>query len=208
MPLLKFHFSKSVTPCDRFRATMPTGYVVTADNRDEWFGFIEKHHKDNDIPLPENWRAYYEDQLCRVLPPGMCEYEDGTGPSVHISTRFSILDLQRGTEMLARIATHPDPLVTQEVAEERGRVCAACPVNVRVGGCFACFSIPQLIVEIKGAHETKADKVLANCGICHCVNRAQVWVKDELLAKGITPDMHKKFQSLHHCWKGSIPPEA
>ena len=188
---------------------MPTGHVVSADDRGEWFTAIEKHAKDNNIVLPEDWKAYYEDQLCRVLPAGLCTYYDGTAPQTYLSTRFGAEDLFRGAEMLATIAMHPDPLVTQEVADERARICAACPANVKVSGCYACYPISALIVHVKGARKTVADGVLLNCAVCRCPNRSQVWIKDEVLATSIDADQHAQFQQVgDHCWKAKIPPLA
>lgn len=201
MGLLKFVKPPNLTPPDRYRFTFPGGHVEKADDRNEWFRAIARFAKDNDITLPEDWQEQAEDQLCRVLPPGWCRYEDGTVPGTFIDVRMTVDDLERGTGILVELATHPDPLVDQAEAERRARICAACVANVEVSGCFSCKQIVDFIFRVKGARKTEADSALRSCGVCKCSNRAQVWVKPELLEKRITPEHREQYALLSHCWK-------
>lgn len=208
MPLLKFNFPANLSPPDSYRWHSPTGYVVKADDRHEWFRAIRKFADNNSIELPENWQAEAEDRLCRVLPPGWSKYEDGSTPKTFLNARFEAGDLARGTEVLVRIGAAPDPLVDQQTAEERARICAACPANVRVSGCYSCQPIADYVARVKGARKTQAESVLNGCAVCRCSLRAAVWIKDEISSHGITPAMHDQFQTLPWCWKREIPPLA
>ena len=156
-------------------------------------------------------KAIAEDALCRVLPPGHCTYADGKQPGVFVDIRMTEDDWRRGMDVLESVvAQHvkslfdaeATPLVDQSTAETRARICASCPANVMIRGCSACMGMANWIVKIRGNAKTESDGVLAQCGVCHCSNKAQVWVKAETLAKGVTPEMLEKFKSLPWCWKG------
>jgi len=208
MSLLKFHFPANVSPPDKYRWRSPLGITITADNADEWLRKIKQHCKDNDLPLSEGWEAEAEDTLCRILPPGMCRYADGSAASVTIDTRMTAEDWTRGMSVLAHIVVASDPLVDQATAESRARICAACPANVALLGCNSCVAVADLVARIRGSVKTEADGKLAHCGVCKCALRAMVWIKPELLAKGTTQDQHKQFSSLPWCWKKEIEPLA
>jgi hypothetical protein len=200
MNLLRFNFKPSVSPPDRYRYTCPDGFIVVADEKYLWLRKIKQHYEDNNIPLPDGWEALAEDQLCRVLPSGYCVYSDGSKPAVFLD-RMTTDDWKRGMTVLEQVATAPDPLVDQATAESRARICAACPANIVLKGCSACAGIADWIVRIRGSVKTEPDKKLAQCGVCHCSNRAQVWVKAELLAKGVNAEQRALFETLPWCWK-------
>jgi hypothetical protein len=211
MNLLHFNFQANVSPPDRYRWLAPNGHVIAADDREVWFRHIKRFCDDNGIALAENWKAIAEDALCRVLPPGHCTYADGKQPGVFVDIRMTEDDWRRGMDVLESVvAQHvkslfdaeATPLVDQSTAETRARICASCPANVMIRGCSACMGMANWIVKIRGNAKTESDGVLAQCGVCHCSNKAQVWVKAETLAKGVTPEMLEKFKSLPWCWKG------
>jgi hypothetical protein len=124
----------------------------------------------------------------------------------HINTRLEMGDLFRGMEVLARIAASPDPLVDQKEADRRAAICSGCPANLTIPGCMPCMKIPDMVVKINGGRTTQHDQYLRQCAICKCSLAAAVWVKDEVSAHGITPEMHDKFQRLGHCWKKDVIP--
>ena len=202
--LLKFAFPAFETPPDLYRWAAPNGHVVREYNRDEWLRSIKKFCDNNDIELEDGWEADAEDRLCRVLPPGLCQYEDGGTPQTYLNARFDLGDLARGTQMLVEIATHPDPLVDEEEADRRAGICASCPANVNVSGCMGCVPIADLVSKVRGAKKTKADSVLKHCAVCRCALRAMVWVKDELLEPTITPEQREQYATLPWCWKAAL----
>jgi hypothetical protein len=197
--MLKFSFRDFEVPPDRLRYKAPDGHTIEATDRFVWYSKIKKHYADNGIPLPENIEALAQDQLCRILPPGWCRHEDGTG-FAGINVRLELGDLFRGMEILTTVATSSEPLVSQEVAEERAAKCAACPANVPVAGCLPCMGMPNLIVKIKGAHTTKADPFLKTCACCKCLLTAKVWVKPEILAKADDPTIRAQMRGMPDCW--------
>lgn len=204
MPLLKFDFSPNLSPPERYTHRLPNGVEVKADDRAEWLREIKKKYDDNNIPLAEGWEADVEDKLCRVLPPGWCKYDDGGKPQTYLNVRFALGDLARGTQILVDIMSHPDPLVDEEEANRRAKICSSCQANVNVSGCMGCVPIADLVSKVRGAKQTKADSVLRHCAVCRCALRAMVWVKEELLEPTITAEQREQYSLLPWCWKASL----
>ncbi len=201
--MFKFSFEPSLVPPDMYRAVMPDGTVIRSAGRANWFYEISEHYRRNGYTLPENWREYYEDRLCKILPPGFCVNECGhTVNSQDI--RITADDLKHGAHVLWEISRSPDPLVDKELACKRAATCAACVANIHVEGCLSCFQLSNIILDIKGKGTTPADAYLRQCAVCKCPNQAQVWVKPELLVKDVNGEQLRRMEELNsECWKAA-----
>lgn len=204
MNKLKFNFPAFETPPDLYRWMAPNGHIVSEYNRDEWLRSIKRFCDNNDIELKEGWEAEAEDRLCRVLPPGLCRYEDGGSPQTYLNVRFGAGELSEGAESVARLALTPNALVDQETAETRARTCASCVANVRVSGCYSCYNIVDAIFRVKGARKTEADAALNGCGVCKCSLRSMVWIRDDLLEELMTPEKREQYATLPWCWRNGL----
>lgn len=199
---MKFSFAPYTVPPDNYRWKHPVdGTPIESSDRKAWYNKIEQHYKDQGYPLPADWKEQAEDQLCRMLPPGWCLHDDGRMQFETINNRLEIGDFYRGMEVLAAVVADPEPFVSQEIAEQRARVCASCPANIAVPGCHSCHKFSNIIAQIKGIQETAADPMLKACAVCKCSNQAQVWVKVKLLERGVTADHMRLFELMPHCWK-------
>jgi len=65
-------------------------------------------------------------------------------------------------------------LVSQEEAERRAKICAACPHQIATSGCWGCKGIAGMLPHIAGARKTSYDMQLKACGICGCYNAVSV----------------------------------
>lgn len=204
--MMKFSFPARLCPPDGYSFTFPDGTRIRATDRGTFYSKIADHYRWNDIPMPLDWKEQAEDQCCQAMPPGWCKYDTGEDAEGIVNPRMEMGDLFRGMEVLLRIAASPDPLVDQKEADRRAAICSGCFANMPVEGCMPCMKIPDMVASIAGAKTTQYDYLLRTCGICHCQNSAQAWIKDEILAKGITPDMHRRFQRVPHCWKKDLKP--
>lgn len=204
--MLKYTASPRITPPDGFRYTFPDGVTIRESCQTDWYRRIRQHYEQNAYPMPDNWKDLADEQLCLLLPPGWCQYDDGSNVMSHINTRLEMGDLFRGMDVLMRIAASPDPLVDQATAEARAAACSKCPANISIPGCAPCMKIPDMVVKINGGKTTGSDQFLRSCAVCKCSLQAAVWVKDEVAAHGITPEMHQQFQLLPHCWRKDIQP--
>lgn len=195
--------NNSVTPPDKMRYRFPEdGFTVMAMDRDDWFRGIKKHYVDNEYPMPDDWRERAEAQLCATLPSGWCRHEDGSEPTAFLSRRFSLGDAINGTKVLANLVANGCPIVSQEVAEERARTCAACYVLMEIPGCGSCGGIANIVAAACGARTTSSDHVLEGrvCAACHCAARANVWIPVEISQVGVTPEALALMPS-EWCWK-------
>lgn len=190
-------------PPDRYRFVHSTGYVSRALDPYSWMQDILKHRRDNSLPIPDNMQAIAEDQLCRTLPPGWCSYSDtGATPSDYIDIRVDLHDMLNATKVFGSFVLAGMPLVEPSVAEERGRICSACPANVGISGCSPCVGMAEAVAEVVGASKTSADALLENrsCAWCKCSSKAQIWVPIEILAKGVDDALLAR-NTFEHCWK-------
>ena len=188
----------NVCPPDKYTWRFPQdGYLAHSYNRNAWYEDIDKHYKDNNYVQPENWKEIADNDLCRRLSGEWCE---GGGPHSFVNTRFTLNDFLRGTKVLASFALSGN-VVAQDVAEQRALRCSRCPVNVKVPGCSSCTGMANAVAEAKGKGTTKYDHLLQACAVCHCSNEVQVWVPQEFLAKGVTPEMMETYREIDDCWK-------
>ncbi len=201
MSKLHFTFKDSEVPPDNLRFTHVDGHVSISSDKASWHAKIEKHEKDNGRELSPTWKEDAQDQLCRLLPPGWCEYENGAGPDFFLNTRLDANAFKRGIAVLASIVLSPDPLVSPELAESRAKICAACPANTNIEGCQPCMKLSEAIANIKGSGTTSCDGILRQCACCACPSRANVWIKPELLKKGVEEEQMRKLRLFDHCWK-------
>lgn len=82
-------------------------------------------------------------------------------------------------------STEPNPLVTDDLAEERAKVCRACPNNVNWrGGCSSCISATERITaSVRQARDTKSSAVLGGCALMRHDNRAAIFMDRSALQR-------------------------
>lgn len=196
---------KGAGVADGFRYTFPEdGYKSFSWHYGAWLEDIKNHYSQNGYTLPENWVEIAEDQLCRLLPVGYCEYADGKLPSYFVDGRFTIGDAMNGTMALAKWIGSGFPLVEKSLAEERGSVCAACYANVQVPGCSPCVGFANLVANIVGTNSLTCDAKLEakTCAYCKCSSRAHVWMPKEVLRAGVSYETLREMPGF--CWKQKL----
>ena len=149
MNLLKLRNTNEVPP-DGYRYTDPNdGFRIGPINgKADWLAAILKHKSDNGYPVESNWAELAEDQLVRILPPGWGFYDDGSLSEMHVDSRMSFDDVINGTKVLVEFVKQGTPLVSQELAESRGRTCSSCYFNQPVAGCAPCRGLSNLVEEV------------------------------------------------------------
>ncbi|NBP04167.1 MAG: hypothetical protein EBU90_29545, partial [Proteobacteria bacterium] len=170
MNILKLSREDQVPP-GNYRFTVPeTGYRIDGlHTKQELFEKVERHYKDNNIPLPDNWQDLVMDQLCRQLPEGWCYYSDGKQYEGNASL-LSFDNILKGITSLSTLAkeaaTGGDPFVDQSEAEERAKICARCYYNQKSSFCMGCGGarvILDMVGNVKGQRKTSVDYMLQNC---------------------------------------------
>jgi hypothetical protein len=191
--------SKSADPPGSWRWKVPkTGYVVSAGNWTDFLHRAKMYCLANAIPMGEDFEERVQGEMCEQnnWGPYTCEYVEAGPPKPQRSLNAN--DLRNFLAVLSGwLGTRE--LVPQEEAERRSAICAACPRNVAVAGCYGCQGIVSIISQVVGRRNTEHDNKLQGCSVCGCENRAQVHVPLDVLAKGVTPEM--KFPEW--CWKAN-----
>ena len=187
----RFIKTDSVPP-NRFRFTVPeTGMKIEGELT--WVGLLSRvkaHYEDNDIPLPQDWKERVEDQLCRQLPQGWCEYTDGT-PAKGTKSILSAESIVKGITSLATMATNSikgeEVFVSQNEANRRAEICSRCYNNMTTNFCAGCGvmqTITGMVSKVRGGRTTPSDASLYTCGVCGCRNEAIVHIQRKVLLSG------------------------
>lgn len=161
---------------------------------------VRRHLEINGHRVPEGYDAWFEDYLCRsegLLGSVCCEvpkvlpHQVATLEWNHIE-RFvkTIWQLGRGG------ATS---LVTEQEAEERAAICAACPLNVSFHvPCRGCRGLIKRAAEVIGARTTSLDNKLEVCSACGCELKLKVHISNEVLDKA---EGRKMPEYAKGCWR-------
>lgn len=82
-------------------------------------------------------------------------------------------------------STEAHPLVIDDLAEQRAKVCRACPQNVNWrGGCSACVAATdRLCASVRQARDTASSAVLGGCALMRHDNRAAIFMDRSVLLK-------------------------
>lgn len=167
-----------------------TGQVLTALNLASLVQKAKAHCVANNIPVGIDFDRQVEDNSCRELLEKYpdyagCEEESGAP----IKTSWSLSDVFRWTETMVAWARKGFNFVDQAKANERAEICARCPKNIDISGCFSCNGISKFMPLIKGNRTTPYDEKLRFCGTCGCVLKAMVHFPTETLDKTHPDDL-------------------
>lgn len=189
---------KSTAPPDFWRYKDPdTGHLTEGRTHHDWIEAARQHRTANNLPIPDNFTAIMEDQLCAQLPPELCEGSDPNRPWVDI--RISLGDVGDAMRVFASFALSGFKFASQEEATRRARICVGCYNNINIQGCGACQQLGRFMTGTLAQRKTAHDESLKVCGVCHCLNKAQVHVPlKDLAAKDST-----EKQALYpvFCWQ-------
>lgn len=201
-----------VVPSDKqdrsFRYThAETGHVSHGADYRSWIIACKEHRRANNLPIPADFASRAEDQLCGELPPTWCKQSGGST----VDTGFSLGDVVDWIKAVANRFVSGQPLVSQEEANRRARICVQCPLNIDAGGCGSCSKAVSFLTPGMASRSTPYDSDLKNCAICKCFNRVQAFFPLSALLANETPEKEALYPAF--CWKqpvghNFIPDEA
>lgn len=184
-------------PPDFFRSTdRDTGHKIEARTYYDWIAAARQHRIANNLPIPDDFEAQLSTELCAQLPPEWCEGSDPNRPWVDI--RFSLGDIGAAMRVFASWVASGLGFVSQVEAIRRARICVGCYNNVNVQGCGACQQLSRFVTGTLAQRTTPHDDALKVCGVCRCLNRAQVHIPLENLAAKDSPDKQALYPAF--CW--------
>jgi hypothetical protein len=192
---MKLSLIKTQGPCppDGFRYVDPEdGFVAHAWTYNDWVPLQQSHLSANNREVPPDLGEQMQDQLCKTLPPGWCNYDSDSRPRPTTSLGWG--DVLGGLQTFAKWISGGAGYVSQEEADRRALICSRCYLNVHVEGCGACH---KAVAEVTKDRKTKYDFALKACAVCKCLLKAKVHFPMETL------DMNRDaVQEMYpeHCW--------
>lgn len=184
-----------------YTATHPgTGTVIHGRTFREVYQRMIEHCRSNNLPIPMDFEDRVEEWVCLNHPNECQQYVE----NLPLRPRsLGWMDVLRGTKVMLKHWTKGRPLVSQEEADRRGKICAACPLNGKIQyGCLGlCGELAELLKTVAGSLRTPHDEALQSCGICHCFNRVSVWIELDVQWSALNDEMKSACNSLEWCWK-------
>jgi len=183
-----------------YRLNIPEiGMVGNGMNFEALLRSIREWRRANSMPIGLDFENEVEREVCAKYSVE-CDDHPTTKPR---KQRLSLATVLRGTNVLLSFKLAGSPYVSQEEANRRAAICAACVWNQDYakpcGG--NCGGLKEVVSKIIGHAKTDYDDRLKSCGICGCVAQAHCWLPLEFLAKGVTSDMREQFAAVENCWK-------
>lgn len=154
-----------------------------------------KHYAANAIPVPAILDDLILEYVCKN--GASCEYDGVQLTKGTPKKSLNISDVIRFTQ------TRLDALlkgskVSQEEANRRAEICAACPSNKPLEGCTGCNSrsLREFVRLLAQAGRTPLDEQLKSCEYCGCFIQSMVWTPLESLKR-----YDDVSQLPSNCWK-------
>jgi len=164
------------------------------------------HCNANGILLSPNWQDEFLSEMCKQNPHWGLKCRPVTGKR-SVAKKISLTAILSFLNMLKTWAqstlSGKSAFVSQEEAERRASICAACPFNSPIQfSCGACMgAVLSLMQVILGKRKTSIDDALGACLVCSCSLKAAVHVPIDVQWDGLSQDIKDEFSEIKHCWK-------
>lgn len=190
----------NTVPSGGWRYEQPeTGEVIRSENYVHLIRDVIVHRQRNNIPV-----ATVEDDihtyLCNVLGPDWCQYKMKSTTQYATEKKYTIYDVQDFVSAVTQ-TIKSGGVVSQQEAERRARICAQCPLNKTIAGCYGCKGIANAVMSLIGARAHGQEGKLRQCGGCGCFLDAKVWVPLDAQPR------HPDHSYPQHCWMHDQPAE-
>jgi hypothetical protein len=160
---------------------------------------LTSHYIANGFLVPSNLSILVQDQLCRLLPPEICRYDN---PGHQPVTRFHITPEQMisGTKSLVSWQLNGREKVPIETSNDRSAICIRCPLNVQPSGCATCNNPLHAIVNsFVGSRQGAYDNKIYACAICGCSLKALVQMPQETINEHLSQEQKESLPE--YCWQ-------
>ena len=170
---------QNVTPPGSYRyIDADTNQQFTSENMGTLVSQVRMHRKANSLSAIPDLHSVIEDWICQRMPAGICKTESGQLVK-HGVTHKTAETSVRATQLIHSMSKRSrGPKPTQEVVEQRAKVCVDCPRNVPFAGCMSCRGVTSIVKEMKRGRKTDVDSQLMTCAICGVLNEIHVFVDE------------------------------
>ena len=181
---------------------METDFEFSASTLRGLMQKVTAHRQANGIALGDP-RGDIEDFVCAQLPLGSedCEaiLDTGDFSDIALKSHFTMDDVKRFIQA-AVAALGSRGLVDQPEAERRAAICASCPLNTSVKGCWRCKGLAEWLFRLIGARTTAHASRLNQCGVCGCAIKAKIW-----LPQDVAQQVSEGYTFPSWCWLNDKP---
>jgi len=179
-----------------------TNSTITAPSLDELLVKVRDHRLANNLPITLEWKAQVIQWLCEQMPPGVCRHVAGT-PDIPLPPAhrpLSVVEAITGAKILGSWLFKGFKKISQEEADTRSRICAACPFNQPGEGCTTCATnaMREAVESVLGRNRTIAHDSLQTCQVCGCTLKVAVWCPIELIHQHKPAEQREKAPDF--CW--------
>lgn len=182
-----------------FSYTPPNGWIFT--QKETGFFFQGNTYEDLRKQVVQHRNKYnisnkfidkqIQTQICENIDPSLCEYTNAI--KIGYRKNFNISDVK---SFLAAVTNtlKEGGVVSQEEANRRAKICARCPLNKSIGGCYGCGGIANSVFSLIGKRKHGLEGRLKQCKACGCYLDAKVWVPLNAQPK------NEQHEYPSHCW--------
>jgi len=179
-----------LTPPNGWRYEQPeTGLMIVATTLKQLIERVVLHRKNNNLPLGnpvKEVQAY----IC-AKEPSACSDQP-----LRPKQGFTVSDVRAFLHTVTKLLAEGGKLVEPVEAERRAAICAKCPHNQKVSGCFGCQNVGNLVLKAIGSRATSYDAALQQCNICGCSLAAKVHVPLEIIQQ----TQAREYEFPEWCW--------
>lgn len=177
-----------------------TGIRVEAVTWDHLVSKVRDERKANGAPIGLELEDEVEQWAC-IAHPDEVEVVD---PRLPKRRSLGLDDVVRGTQILAAFKLAGSPLVSQQEANRRAKICSRCQMNqMWQHGCSICSKVEDVVMKIVGNVRTENDQQLFSCSICSCSLKAAVHIPNSILNRANDAEMNRAFELAEEafgCW--------
>jgi len=189
----------SVMPPGGWRYVQPeTDFEFSASTLRELVKRVRAHREANGLAVGDP-SADIQDFVCAQLPVGSENCSHVIKGDYALKTHFTMEDVKRFIQA-AVAALGGRGLVDQPEAERRAALCASCPLNTTVKGCWRCRGLAEWLFKLIGARTTGHASRLNQCGVCGCAIKAKIWLPQDVAQK-----VSEGYTFPSWCWLNDKP---
>ena len=174
-----------------------SGFVIRALTPADLKSRIYQHRRANGFDLSSGWWEEVQLELCSIpeIEERFCREPGVKTPE---ERRIRIVDLLRFFRTVrAWVVKKGFSVAPAATIRARADICAACPLNVDVKGCYGCQGVLRWLAEFLDRDaKVHREKELRNCKVCGCVLKLKVCLPDEILKEVVDPT----HDYPAHCW--------
>lgn len=161
---------ENVMPRGGWKYTDPlTGVHIEDNHLGAVLERVRRAWAANEVEPPPSWEEEIMDSMCQQNPDLDC-FEVG-----EIERTITMDDIWRFAKTAQKWLEGGCKWVDAEESDRRAAICAQCPMNVVVHGCWGCRGAIKWLAERAGMPPaTQSEDKLQSCKVCGCYNKVAV----------------------------------